>query len=226
MVGPARRPRSSEPVTDRRTASGPTGRATIGDEGWTSRGHFPGQSRRVPWAKSKTECRRRRRRSPRKGRPAAALERPLRPVPGQPGADRPVQADAGLVRPALHRARPGRDRRPLGVWRLYEIARSSTRRSGPVRHPGGRSALVLGWVIFRIVQYPAVRRVPDRHRSRDEQGLVDQHATTSTGRPSVVLATVVLMAVFLFGVDWLWSNLLQLIGVLKFSGGGAFGSTG
>ena len=32
------------------------------------------------------------------------------------------------------------------------------------------------------------------------------------------------MAVFLFGVDWLWSNLLQLIGVLKFGGGGVFGS--
>ena len=37
---------------------------------------------------------------------------------------------------------------------------------------------------------------------------------------TVVLATVVLMAVFLFGVDWLWSNLLQIIGVLKFGGGG------
>ena len=24
------------------------------------------------------------------------------------------------------------------------------------------------------------------------------------------------MAVFLFGVDWVWSNLLQLIGVLRF----------
>ncbi len=33
------------------------------------------------------------------------------------------------------------------------------------------------------------------------------------------------MAVFLFGVDWIWSNLLQLIGVLKFGGGGAFGSS-
>ena len=32
------------------------------------------------------------------------------------------------------------------------------------------------------------------------------------------------MAVFLFGVDWLWSILLQILGVLKFAGGGAFGS--
>jgi preprotein translocase subunit SecE len=41
---------------------------------------------------------------------------------------------------------------------------------------------------------------------------------------TVVLVTVTLVAVFLFGVDWLWSNLLQIIGVLKFGGGGAFGS--
>ena len=33
------------------------------------------------------------------------------------------------------------------------------------------------------------------------------------------------MAVFLFGVDWLWSRLLQFIGVLKFGGGGGFGSS-
>ena len=33
---------------------------------------------------------------------------------------------------------------------------------------------------------------------------------------SVVLTTVLLMAVYLFGVDWVWSNLLQLIGVLRF----------
>ena len=42
---------------------------------------------------------------------------------------------------------------------------------------------------------------------------------------TVVLVTVLLMSLFLFGVDWLWSNLLQLLGVLKFGGGGAFGST-
>ena len=41
---------------------------------------------------------------------------------------------------------------------------------------------------------------------------------------TVVLVTTALMALFLFGVDWLWSILLQLLGVLKFGGGGAFGS--
>jgi preprotein translocase subunit SecE len=33
------------------------------------------------------------------------------------------------------------------------------------------------------------------------------------------------MAVFLFLVDWLWLLILKTIGVLQFSGGGAFGST-
>ena len=41
---------------------------------------------------------------------------------------------------------------------------------------------------------------------------------------TVVLVTVTLMSVFLFGVDWIWSFLLQSLGVLKFGGGGAFGS--
>src|SRR5258708_10349252 len=40
---------------------------------------------------------------------------------------------------------------------------------------------------------------------------------------TVVLVTVAIVAVFLFGVDWLWANLLQLLGVLRFGGGGALG---
>ena len=41
---------------------------------------------------------------------------------------------------------------------------------------------------------------------------------------TVVLVTVALMAVFLFGVDWVWSNLLQLIGVLRFRDTSGLGS--
>ncbi len=60
----------------------------------------------------------------------------------------------------------------LGVWRLYETVRDAS----PAARFGVPAAVgaVLGWFIFRLVQYPAVRRVPDRDRSRDEQGLVDQ----------------------------------------------------
>jgi preprotein translocase subunit SecE len=43
---------------------------------------------------------------------------------------------------------------------------------------------------------------------------------------TVVLTTVVLMAIFLFLVDTLWTTILRLIGVLKFTGGGGLGSTG
>ena len=42
---------------------------------------------------------------------------------------------------------------------------------------------------------------------------------------TVVLATVLLMTVFLFAVDWLWLFILRNIGVLQFAGGGGFGST-
>ena len=42
---------------------------------------------------------------------------------------------------------------------------------------------------------------------------------------TVVLTTVVLMAVFLFLVDTLWTFMLRMIGVLQFSGSGGFGST-
>jgi preprotein translocase subunit SecE len=42
---------------------------------------------------------------------------------------------------------------------------------------------------------------------------------------TVVLTTVVIMAVFLFLVDTLWTYLLQWLGVLSFSGGGGLGST-
>lgn len=41
---------------------------------------------------------------------------------------------------------------------------------------------------------------------------------------SVVLTTVLIISLFLFGVDIVWSKLLQAIGVLKFDGGGGFGS--
>ena len=40
----------------------------------------------------------------------------------------------------------------------------------------------------------------------------------------VVLVTVTLMSIYLFGVDFVWATTLKWLGVLRFGGGGAFGS--
>jgi preprotein translocase subunit SecE len=42
---------------------------------------------------------------------------------------------------------------------------------------------------------------------------------------TVVLTSVVIMALYLFVVDWVWSLLLQQIGVLRFTDTSALGST-
>jgi preprotein translocase subunit SecE len=82
---------------------------------------------------------------------------------------------------------------------------------------------ILGWLIFRLVQYPPF--VEFLIATEAEMNKVSWTSRDDLYRAtSVVLTTVLLMAVFLFGVDWVWSNLLQLIGVLKFGGGGSFGS--
>ncbi len=111
----------------------------------------------------------------------------------------------------------------LGLWRLHETLMASsqlTRFGVPVA-----LGLVFGWVVYRLVQYPPF--VEFLIATEAEMNKVSWTSRDDLQRAtSVVLVTVVLMAVFLFGVDWLWSRLLQLIGVLKFGGGGGFGSTG
>jgi preprotein translocase subunit SecE len=110
----------------------------------------------------------------------------------------------------------------LGLWRLHETlmtASLGTRYGVPAL-----VGAVLAWVVFRLVQYPPF--VEFLIATEAEMNKVSWTSRDDLYRAtSVVLATVVLMSVFLFGVDWLWSNLLQLIGVLKFGGGGGFGST-
>lgn len=110
----------------------------------------------------------------------------------------------------------------LGLWRLFDtlIANEISTRYGVPSAVG----LVLGWCIFRLVQYPPF--VEFLIATEAEMNKVSWTSRDDLYRATtVVLTTVVLMSVFLFGVDWIWSNLLQLIGVLKFGGGGAFGSS-
>jgi preprotein translocase subunit SecE len=83
---------------------------------------------------------------------------------------------------------------------------------------------VLGWVILRLIHFPpfadfliATEAEMNKVSWTSKDDLV--RATT------VVLATVLVMALFLFVVDRLWTLILQMIGVLQFGGGGGFGST-
>lgn len=140
---------------------------------------------------------------------------------------------ANFVRFDLYKPKQGRNARiytaaglalvvVLGLWRLHETLISNTIsiRFG-VPALGG---LILGWGIFRLVQYPPF--VEFLIATEAEMNKVSWTSREDLYRATtVVLSTVVLMSVFLFGVDWIWSNLLQLIGVLKFGGGGAFGSS-
>jgi preprotein translocase subunit SecE len=109
----------------------------------------------------------------------------------------------------------------LGLWRLHETLTEytlATRYGVPTA-----LGLVLGWFVFRLMHYPPF--VEFLIATEAEMNKVSWTSREDLYRATtVVLVTVTLVAVFLFGVDWLWSNLLQIIGVLKFGGGGAFGS--
>jgi preprotein translocase subunit SecE len=86
-------------------------------------------------------------------------------------------------------------------------------------------AAILGWVVFRIVHFPPFAEF--LIATEAEMNKVSWTSKDDLIRAtSVVLITVVLMAVYLFVVDTLWTFILKLIGVLTFSGGGGFGSTG
>lgn len=82
---------------------------------------------------------------------------------------------------------------------------------------------VLAWFTFRLLQYPPF--VEFLIATEAEMNKVSWTSRDDLRRATtVVLVTVVVMAIFLFGVDWLWSSLLQLIGVLRFRDTSGLGS--
>ncbi|WP_435018354.1 preprotein translocase subunit SecE [Tundrisphaera sp. TA3] len=84
--------------------------------------------------------------------------------------------------------------------------------------------LVLGWIAYRLLQFPPF--VEFLIATEAEMNKVSWTSREDLKRATtVVLVTVAVMAVFLFGVDWLWSNLLQAIGVLRFHNTSDLGST-
>jgi preprotein translocase subunit SecE len=109
-----------------------------------------------------------------------------------------------------------------GGWKIHEAARDY---SESVAFGLASAFLVLfGWAIFRIAHFPPFAEfliATEAEMNKVSWTNKDDLYRATT----VVLSTVILMAVFLFVVDRLWTLILQLIGVLKFSGGGGFGST-
>lgn len=110
-----------------------------------------------------------------------------------------------------------------GVWSAHEILLDES----PAWRFGVPAliAAVCAWVTYRIVQFPPfaeflIATEAEMNKVSWTTKADLQRATT------VVLTTVVVLAVFLFLVDWIWLFVLKLIGVLQFSGGGGFGSQG
>ena len=83
---------------------------------------------------------------------------------------------------------------------------------------------VFAWLIYRLLQFPPF--VDFLIATEAEMNKVSWTSKEDLKRATiVVLVTVAVMAIFLFGVDWIWSNLLQLIGVLRFRDTSDLGST-
>ena len=83
---------------------------------------------------------------------------------------------------------------------------------------------VSAWLMYRLLQFPPF--VDFLIATEAEMNKVSWTSKEDLKRATiVVLVTVAVMAVFLFGVDWIWSNLLQLIGVLRFRDTSSLGST-
>jgi preprotein translocase subunit SecE len=166
------------------------------------------------------------------GTPASKASKPSKGGSAGGSKRRFAQFLANLVSADLYKPMQGRHARlytalglgvaiGLGVLHLYWSLVES-----PKTVQFGVTAAVaaaFGWFIFRLVEYPPF--VEFLIATEAEMNKVSWTSRDDLYRATtVVLVTVALMSVFLFGVDWIWSNLLQLLGVLRFGGGGAFGS--
>jgi preprotein translocase subunit SecE len=167
------------------------------------------------------------------GAPASKTAKPSKGGPTGGTRRRFVQFLANLVRPDLYKPRQGWHARvytagalglvlAVGIWKQFEALndyQTLVRYAVPAA-----LGLTLGWFIFRLVQYPPF--VEFLIATEAEMNKVSWTSKDDLYRATtVVLVTVVLMAVFLFGVDWVWSTLLQILGVLRFGSGGSLGST-
>ena len=169
------------------------------------------------------------------GSPAA---KPAKVAKGGPAGDsksRFAPFFANLIQANLYKPLQGKQARlwtavGLGliiVFGLREVHDSLDGRTGKFASYGYPAAIgaVLAWLTFRLLQFPPF--VEFLIATEAEMNKVSWTSRDDLKRATtVVLVTVLMVAVFLFGVDWIWSNLLQLIGVLRFRDtGGALGSS-
>jgi preprotein translocase subunit SecE len=165
-----------------------------------------------------------------------SASKPAKPSKGKPGGNQPntfVMFFLNLGQTGLFKPMQGWYARlytalglgviaAAGVWHVYE----SSMDYNPYWRLGIPAALALGfgWLIFRIVHFQPFAEF--LIATEAEMNKVSWTSKEDLYRATtVVLATVVLMAVFLFVVDWLWLFILRNIDVLQFTGGGGFGST-
>lgn len=165
----------------------------------------------------------------------SAATKPSKPAKGKTGsAPRGIFAQflTNLVSPTLYKPNQGWYARlytaiglgliaASGIWQLHENLQDET----PVWRLGVPALViaVFGWLIFRVIQFPPFAEF--LVATEAEMNKVSWTSKDALYRATtVVLTSVVVMAVFLFLVDWIWLFILRLIGVLQFSGGGAFGS--
>ncbi len=112
----------------------------------------------------------------------------------------------------------------VGCWRLYETLNGWRSLGGRYGVPAAL-ALVLLWVVYRLMNYPTFADF--LIATEAEMNKVSWTSRDDLKRATaVVMVTVFVVSFFLFGVDWVWSSILQMLHILEFDGGGGFGSTG
>jgi preprotein translocase subunit SecE len=110
----------------------------------------------------------------------------------------------------------------IGAWLLFgalEGAVSQYARAGiPLALVAG-----FGWLVFRLVHYPpfADFLIATEAEMNKVSWISREDLKKAT---AVVITTVLLVSVLLFGVDFIWMTLLKFIGVLQVESSG-FGST-
>ena len=106
----------------------------------------------------------------------------------------------------------------VGILRVYDLYLKDQYPPVPQYSIPAALALAFGWFIWRLVNYPpfADFLIATEAEMRKVSWTSPEDLKRAT---IVVLATIFVLAFYLFAVDYLWSWLLQVGHVLRFSGG-------